>query len=97
MERIEISAIKPGIRFSKPVYFDDGKNMFIESGITVKPYHMSALVRWRIPFLLSDGHIMTQDEELPSEEIENSVEELNSVDDFEEIEGIEDAEDIEEL
>lgn len=67
MERIEISTIKPGIRFSKPVFFDDGKNMFIESGIFIKPYHMAALTKWHIPFLLSDGHIMEADEELVEE------------------------------
>lgn len=69
MERIEISTIKPGIRFSKPVFFDDGKNMFIESGIFVKPYHMAALTKWHIPFLLSDGHVMADDEELEPEEL----------------------------
>ncbi|MCQ2584286.1 MAG: hypothetical protein MJ185_01745 [Treponema sp.] len=96
MERIEISAIKPGIRFSKPVYFDDGKNMFIESGITVKPYHMAALTKWRIPFLLSDGHIMAPDEELSEEERSDSFDELDSVEAAEDFEVLEDVEDLDE-
>lgn len=89
MERIEISAIKPGIRFSKPVFFDDGKNMFIESGITVKPYHMAALTKWHIPFLLSDGHVMEKDEELPPEELGDVIEELSEAEEIEEVEDIE--------
>lgn len=76
MERIEISNIVPGLRFSKPVFFDDGKNMFIEAGITIKPYHISALSKWKIPFLLSNGHIMKEGEVLPEEPLEENVPDL---------------------
>ena len=76
MDRIEISSIKPGIRFSKPVFFDDGKNMFIESGISIKPYHLAALTKWHIPYLLSDGRIMTENEKVQEEIDELDLEEL---------------------
>lgn len=96
MEKIEISTVKPGIRFSKPVFFDDGKNMFIESGITVKPYHMAALTKWHIPFLLSDGHIMEPDEEL-EEEIEECPEVLEDLDDIEPAEELESSDLLDEI
>lgn len=76
MERIEISNIVPGLRFSKPVFFDDGKNMFIEAGITIKPYHISALSKWKIPFLLSDGHIMKDGEVISEESFEEEIPDL---------------------
>lgn len=87
MNRIEISNVKVGLRFSKPVFFDDGKNMFIESGVSVKPYHVAALSKWNIPFLLSDGHVLGENE-LPEEEIPeiDNAEELESLDDIEELE-----------
>jgi len=94
MERIEVSTIETGIRFSKPVYFDDGKNMFIESGITVKPYHLNALAKWRIPFLLSDGHIMAEDEELIEEPEELADAEEMVEEELSEIEDLEEPEDL---
>lgn len=86
MERIEISAIKTGLRFTKPVFFDDGKNMFIEAGIHIKPYHVAALTKWSIPFLLSDGRALEEGEELPEEV--DSIEELDDVDTLEEVEEV---------
>ncbi len=84
MERIDISSIKPGIRFSKPVFFDDGKYMFIESGISIKPYHLAALSKWRIPFLLSDGHILAENEEI-DEDSEQLLEDLDSVEEIQDV------------
>lgn len=55
MERIDVSAIRVGVCFSEPVFFDDGKNMFLPAGKQAKPYHVAALEQWKIPFLLSDG------------------------------------------
>ncbi|MCQ2573858.1 MAG: phosphohydrolase [Treponema sp.] len=94
MEKIEISRIKPGIRFSQPVFFDDGKNMFIESGISVKPYHLAALTKWHIPFLLSNGHILAENETI-QEEIEELSEILDEIESAQELD--ESAELIQEL
>lgn len=54
--RIDSSDIKEGMRFSAPVFFDDGKNMFLAEGKSVKSYHIAALKRWSIPYLLTYGH-----------------------------------------
>lgn len=53
---MDCSSIHIGSCFSEPVFFDDGKNMFLAAGKQAKPYHVSALVHWKIPYLLTAGH-----------------------------------------
>lgn len=55
MKKVEKSRIKEGICFNKPVFFEDGENMFLAPNHPVKRYHMQALARWSVPFLLSEG------------------------------------------
>lgn len=55
-QKIDCSRIKVGVVFSEPVYFDDGQNMFLAKNRPAKPYHVAALKRWKIPFLLTVGH-----------------------------------------
>ena len=50
--------ITEGVCFSAPVFFDDGKNMFLAAGKPAKPYHLAALKTWNIPFLLTVGHVL---------------------------------------
>lgn len=52
---IECSRIKVGSCFNEPVYFDDGENMFLAANHPAKQYHVAALKRWNIPFLLTSG------------------------------------------
>ena len=82
---IHCSLIKPGFRFSAPVFFDDGKNMFLSANHPAKAFHLAALKRWNIPFLVTEGHVM---DEVPQED--GDVEELEPLDD-------EDAAELEEL
>ncbi len=60
--RIDASDIKLGISFSSPVFFDDGKNMFLAEGKTVKNYHLNAIKKWKLPFLLTYGRELTAEE-----------------------------------
>lgn len=53
--KVNCSDIYLGERFSAPVFFDDGENMFLAEGKTVKPYHLVALKRWKVPYLLTYG------------------------------------------
>ena len=62
--KINCNDVKLGVRFSAPVFFEDGKNMFLASGKEAKPYHIFAINRWKIPFLLTCGNILP-DEKLP--------------------------------
>lgn len=89
---IDCSLIKLGIKFSAPVYFEDGKNMFLGANRPVKPFHMLALKRWPIPFLVTDGTII--DSTGPEKNLnaegsdEEEIEELESIDDFDEAGGM---------
>ncbi|MCI5524384.1 MAG: phosphohydrolase [Treponema sp.] len=54
--KIDCNKIVPGVRFSAPVFFDDGQNMFLAANKPAKNYHVAALKRWKVPYLLTDGH-----------------------------------------
>lgn len=81
-KKINCAELKVGMRFSAPVFFDDGENMFLAEGKSAKPYHLAALVRWHIPFLLTYGHLVTAGE-TPAVENSGDVEELEEVDELE--------------
>jgi len=90
--KIDCSEIKLGMRFSSPVFFDDGKNMFLAEGRTVKPYHVAALKRWSIPFLLTYGHEVNNIGVVPAKKgmfyssngkIEDNVEDLEPIEEAE--------------
>jgi hypothetical protein len=80
--KIKSGEIKEGMRFSAPVFFDDGKNMFLAEGKAAKPYHIVALKRWAIPYLLTYGHLIADsDNGMLSGSF--SSDDLESVDDLE--------------
>ncbi|MBQ6568350.1 MAG: hypothetical protein IJR93_04850 [Treponema sp.] len=65
--KLECSKITEGVRFSKPVFFNDGKNMFLAAGCPAKKYHLEALRRWEIPYLWTDGTEVEDVPELPAD------------------------------
>ncbi len=67
--KLECSKITEGVRFSKPVFFNDGKNMFLAAGCPAKKYHLEALRRWEIPYLWTDGTEVEDMPELPADKI----------------------------
>jgi len=74
--------IKEGTRFSAPVFFDDGKNMFLAAEKPAKPYHLAALKNWNVPFLLTVGHVLSQAEiETQTSAHLEDVDELEPIDD----------------
>lgn len=96
MERLDVSKIYEGVCFSQPVYFDDGKNMFLPAGKKAKRYHIAALENWNIPYLLTSGHeIDPKDYVSPTNgdgaSLENTqfnivdIEDIESIDDLEEM------------
>jgi len=82
--RIECCDFKLGMRFSAPVFFDDGVNMFLAEGKTAKPYHIAALKRWNVPFLLSFGHVLDDKIEPVDVKIDD-IDELEEVEELEEV------------
>ncbi|MDD5790461.1 MAG: phosphohydrolase [Spirochaetia bacterium] len=77
--KIPCYEIQLGARFSAPVFFNDGKNMFLAERKTAKQYHIDALKRWKIPYLLSYGHKI----------LENSIKPVEDLDDISEVEELE--------
>lgn len=62
MKKFSAADAKLNMIFSAPVFFDDGKNMFLAEGKTIKPYHLAAIKRWNIKNLLTSGHTVAQEE-----------------------------------
>ena len=56
--KIACKDLKTGMRFSAPVFFDDGENMFLGEEKSVKNYHIDAIQRWNIQYLLTYGHLI---------------------------------------
>ncbi len=79
--KIDISTMKVGIYYSAPVFFEDGKNMFLAAGMKTKPYHIRALKTWNIPYLLTKGHPISPDEAKIL--IETNLKNNNKVDEVE--------------
>lgn len=83
--KIECSSIQLGVCFSAPVYFDDGENMFLSAKNPVKKYHLNAISRWEIPFLLTDGYILSEkevasiaDEKAKAEDVSAQMEDVDA-------------------
>ncbi|MBQ0002087.1 MAG: phosphohydrolase [Treponema sp.] len=101
MQKVNCSDIKLGMRFTMPVFFDDGKNMFLARKHTVKKYHVNALQKWDIPFLLTAGEIMRDEDAENDKEIARMAKRgtmaSGDVEDLEEVEELEEFEELEEV
>ena len=95
-KKIVSTEIKEGMRFTMPVFFDDGQNMFLAKRKSVKKYHLNAIKQWNLKFFLTCGEVITEEEflkqttfsELSSgdfDELIEEVEELEELDDLEEV------------
>lgn len=97
LKKINPSELQLGMMFSMPVFFDDGKYMFLAKNRTVKKYHLNAVNQWKIPFLLTAGSVVTCSEENDrafasfakggdfSDSSIDEVEELEEIDEVEEL------------
>ena len=89
MQRIKASQLKEGMRFSAPVFFDDGQNMFLAEDKPIKLMHIQALSRWHVPFLLTYGKLISDDSVYDANG--SGLEELEDLEEVEELEELEDA------
>lgn len=94
--KIDVKDLKLGTRFSAPVFFDDGESMFLAEEKTLKQYHLVAISRWKIPYLLTYGHVLTDDMIEELSELDEIVP-ISEIEDCEECEEVEDVDDVEEL
>ncbi|MBQ0166199.1 MAG: HD-GYP domain-containing protein [Treponema sp.] len=91
LQQVKIDTLKEGMIFSAPLFFDDGKNMFLPKGHAISEYHMSVLSRWKIPFILTCGHLVT------SNESDAEPVDLEVIAELDEVEELSDADEVEEL
>lgn len=77
IQRIKAVDLKEGMRFSAPVFFEDGENMFLAESFPVKAMHINALIQWNIPFVITYGSLI--DNELPLLQDASDLEELEEI------------------
>ena len=104
--RIECNKIRPGIMFSQPVFFDDGKCMFLAAKHPAKEYHVDCLRRWKIPFLITAGKELTEKEiaamkaseqKVAANANQNASASAKNDSDVEELEELDELEELEEI
>jgi len=62
MEKIEREALKEGMTFSAPVFFDDGKNMFLGERKPLTKQHLAVLSQWEVPYVITYGKELGPDD-----------------------------------
>jgi HD-GYP domain-containing protein (c-di-GMP phosphodiesterase class II) len=83
LKKVFRNEIVEGMRFSAPVFFDDGENMLVSKGVPIKKRELGALDRWKIAFVLTAGTVLTGDETDSADELDELVEEVEDLDDAE--------------
>ncbi|AEE16345.1 hypothetical protein [Treponema brennaborense] len=73
--------LQTGMRFSAPLFFEDGRNMFLAEGKSLKPYHLAAVARWNVPFVVTYGKLIS-DTDKPEN---GGIEDLEPLDELEEL------------
>jgi hypothetical protein len=94
---IPASLIHEGVRYSSPLFFDDGENMFLAEKKEAKPYHIYAIKRWGLEKFLTYGHELTDSEILSMNEknaiasrsLKTKIQDLSQADEVEELEELE--------
>ena len=59
MRSIKVDELKPGMKFSKPVYMD-GENLLVPEGIEVKQKDIDRLRRWEVSEVQTEGEALTE-------------------------------------
>ncbi|MFI3257820.1 MAG: hypothetical protein R3Y36_05950 [Spirochaetales bacterium] len=60
MNTIETRNLKEGMKFSAPVFFDDGKNMFLAEGMPITKFHLQTIAGWKIATVVTSGNMITE-------------------------------------
>lgn len=79
--KIDCKELKVGMRFSAPVFFDDGENMFLGEEKSIKNYHIEAIQKWHIDYLLTYGKLV-------SDSAVEGTDSLYMLEDLEEVEEV---------
>ncbi len=92
MKKVLRSEIKEGMRFSAPVFFDDGENMLVYRDSPIKKRDLNALDMWNISYVLTAGRILGKSEKIDDTTI-NELEELSDLDEVEDLSAEDELED----
>ncbi|MBN2810431.1 MAG: HD-GYP domain-containing protein [Spirochaetales bacterium] len=78
--------LEEGMRFSAPVFFDDGENMLASKGVPIKKRELDALDRWKISYVLTAGEVLPDSADSSGEMIDQPTEldELEELEDLDE-------------
>ncbi len=64
LKKVNTSELKENMRFSAPVFFDDGIYMLVDEGVPLHQRELNALERWDISFVLTAGRELAEGEAL---------------------------------
>lgn len=78
LKKVYRKDLAEGMRFSANVFFDDGANMLVAKGVPLKARELDALDRWKIPYVLTAGSVVTGD--FPVSDSVDEVVDLEEVD-----------------
>lgn len=86
LKKVFRNELEEGMRFSAPVFFDDGENMLVSRGAPIKARELNALDRWKISFVLTAGVPVSEETLFDKKEEEfASLDEVEELDEIEEI------------
>lgn len=66
MRSIKVDDLKPGMKFSKPVFMD-GENLLVPEGIEIKQKDIDRLLRWEVGEVQTDGETLSENSETPQD------------------------------
>ena len=75
-QHIKIEDLKKNTRFSKDVFFECGQCLLLSAGNPLGDRELRALRQWKIPFVVTEGDILKDDEEIDLEALESLEEEV---------------------
>ena len=78
-QHIKVEDLKKNTRFSKDLFFEDGHCLLLSAGNPLGDRELRALRQWKIPFVVTEGVILSDDEEIDLEALESFEEEEQEV------------------
>ncbi|MCR4790003.1 MAG: hypothetical protein K5839_02870 [Treponemataceae bacterium] len=57
-QELDPKDLKLGMRYSAPVFFDDGESMFLAEDMPVKEFHLNTIKEWNVTKLVTYGHVI---------------------------------------
>lgn len=84
LKKVFRNKIEEGMRFSAPVFFEDGENMLVSKGVPIRARELAALDRWDIPYVLTAGSVLLED--IQDENMAKEIEEPCEMEELDELE-----------